>query len=131
MPANGISTVAAAMAGPPPAKPHHLEMPAGKPDLHHTRPRQPSHRCPITARQRPAATHRQPFHPHVPTPAAPTAIPQRQFATVGFAAPQHQSSVRLMVHQHAHETSPCQPTTGTNESTVADDSRLPNSPTIH
>ena len=52
------------------SKPAHLEMPAGKPDVHQTRPLQ-SWPGPTTARQRRIATHHDPPSIGIPTPAAP------------------------------------------------------------
>ncbi len=67
---NSVTTSAARQ--PTNSKPDHLEMPAGKPDLHQTRPGQPS---PLPHHRAPAA-HRKPSrqpvrHPHAPTPAGP------------------------------------------------------------
>ena len=88
---------------------------------------------PTTARQRLIATHHDStFHPHT-NPAGPAvSFPLRTLATLGFTAPKHQSRVRRMAHQHAHETSLCAADHGAQYRAIVapDDSRLPDSPNI-
>jgi len=55
-------------ASPPNSKPDHVEMPASKPDLHQTRPLQPS---PLPHHHAPAA-HRNPSRQHLPSAHKPS-----------------------------------------------------------
>lgn len=119
---------------PTTSKPDHLEMPTGKPDSHQTGPGQPLRHCPTTARQLLIANrHHSPSAICTPNPCGTgRVIPLRTLATRGFAGRHIQSRVRGMARRHAHETSPCQPTTATKteSSSFAPDSPLPGTPTI-
>src|SRR6185312_15056898 len=90
-------------------------MPAGKPDLHQTRPGQPL----STAHHRAPAAHRkpsrQPFrHPHAPTPAGPAVSFHSAHSRLSdLPPPTFSPASAAWTRRHAHETSPCQPTTAT------------------
>jgi hypothetical protein len=106
------------------SKPAHLEMPAGQPHLHQTRPRQPA---PLPHNPAPAA-HRAPSrHPLAsasPTPCGTGRVfTLRQLGASRSVAPHTDSppptptcrrSRPAPPTQHAHQPSPCQPTTATN-----------------
>ena len=109
-------------------------MPAGKPDLHQTRPGQPLSTAPPPRANRSSQTVTTARPPSArPNPCGTDrVIPLRTLATLGLAAAHIQSRVRRMARRHAHETFPCQPTTATKteSSSFAPDSPLPGSPAI-
>jgi hypothetical protein len=114
---------------PTTSKPDHLEMPAGKPDVHPHQTAPTLSTAPPPARQRLIATHHDSPSIHTPTLRDRPCHSTPHTRDSRICRPQHRSRVRTMAHQHAHETSPCQPATATNtESTVADDC-LPDTPT--
>ena len=92
--------------------------------------------CPTTARQRLIANrHDSPSRPpHAPTLAGPAVSLHSAHSRLSDVPAAHiQSRVRGMARRHAHETSPCQPTTATkteSSSSFAPDSPLPGSPAI-
>jgi hypothetical protein len=79
------------------SKPAHLEMPAGKPDVRHTSPRQPRH-CPATARQALIATHHDsPSIRHANPCGTGRVIPLRTLVTLGLP-PAPSVCVRRITH---------------------------------
>jgi len=138
-------------AQPTDSKPAYLEMPSSKPDLHQTRPRQPS---PLSHHPAPAAHGNPSRHPSIRTPHplrhravslrcatrhARACRPQHQCTSRGSAPhtnhapdPDMSKVTTCPANTARHQPSRCQPTTATNteSSSFTPDSPLPGSPNI-